>query len=97
MLPYNGRPGERHRGGTSTLYVIAGFGFYNVHSAVGPFNNPGNGSLTYEMQTRAFTGWNVGGGLRIPVGAASVYVEARVHMMNAAGPRVVPLTIGFVF
>lgn len=96
LLPYNGRPGERHRGSTSTLYVIGGFGFYNMHAPVAGGGTPG-GFFAYENTTQAYTGWNLGGGLRFPVGTASLYVEARVHSLNPSGTRFVPITVGFVF
>ena len=98
LLPYNGRPGERHRGGRSSLYVIGGFGFYNVHAPIDGGFTPG-GSFGYENRTRAYTGWNVGGGLRIPAGGASLYIEARLHIMTQAQvpTRFVPITVGVIF
>ncbi len=96
LLPYNGRPGERHRGGRSSLYVIGGFGFYNVHAPIDGGFTPGGG-FGYVNRTRAYTGWNVGGGLRIPAGAVSIYVEARLHMIASTGMRFVPITVGLIF
>ncbi|HEU4990250.1 MAG: hypothetical protein KGL93_04995 [Gemmatimonadota bacterium] len=96
MLPYNERPGERRRGGRSTLYVIGGYGIYDVRAATQPVFTPA-GVVGYANRTRAYGGFNVGGGLRVPAGTASIYVEARLHTLSQDGIRFVPITLGVIF
>ncbi len=96
LLPYNGRPGELRRGGTSSLYVIGGFGFYNIHAPLNNVITPG-GSSGYENRTQAYTGWNLGGGIRIPAGGVSFYLEARMHVMSQTATRFVPIAVGIIF
>lgn len=100
LLPYNGRPGALHRGGTSTLYVIGGVGLYRLHqpSDTVYVNNPGGPTFGgLQFRNRSVLGWNVGGGLRIPVGRIAVYAEARLHMVDANAAQLVPVSIGIVF
>ncbi|MGH7669225.1 MAG: hypothetical protein ACRENQ_06985 [Gemmatimonadaceae bacterium] len=101
LLPYNGRRGELRRGGTSTLYVTGGLGVYDVHQASDTVyvNNPGGGASApaFRFRSRSVVGWNLGGGLRIPAGNVSLYVEARVHVINPAAAQFVPVSVGIVF
>lgn len=76
--------------------MIGGFGFYNVHAPIDDGFTPG-GSFGYEIRNHAYTGLNLGGGLRIPVGGVAVYVEARMHVMSATATRFVPVSVGILF
>ncbi len=80
---------------TSTVYVIGGFGLYSVHAPGSGIATPG-GFTGYSLSTQSYTGWNLGGGIRFPVGGVSAYVEARVHALET-GARFVPITVGLIF
>lgn len=86
----------RRRRAPATLYAIGGYGFYTVHLPTESGPTPG-GVVGFDLRDRALTGWNVGGGIRFPVGNVSAYVEARVHTMTQTGTRIVPVSFGLIF
>jgi hypothetical protein len=92
LLP---RDARRHREPT-TVYVMGGLGIYSVHAPLDSVMTPG-GTTGFSLRDRADAGWNVGGGIRFPLGSIAVYVEARVHTMTATGTRMVPLSVGLIF
>lgn len=86
---------ERRRGRpASTLFVIGGLGLYQVHAIAGTIITPAGPG--YASATQSYAGWNLGGGIRFPVGGISAYVEARVHALET-GTRFVPVTVGLIF
>ncbi|HEU4990249.1 MAG TPA: hypothetical protein VFT41_10740 [Gemmatimonadaceae bacterium] len=95
-LPFREHRGPGHRGGTAAAYVVGGFGFFSMHAPVVGGATPA-GVYAYENRTRAYTGWNAGGGIRAPLELAFLYVEARVHSLNPTGTQIVPITVGLVF
>jgi hypothetical protein len=87
--------GTRRRHAASTVYAIGGFGLYGVHAPGVRIQTPA-GYSGYSLATRSYTGWNLGGGIRFPMGGSSIYVEARVHALET-GARFVPITVGLIF
>lgn len=74
-------------------YVIAGLGAYNRNFSTSTF---GYGS------GKTVVGFNVGGGLRFPLGGISTYLEARYHQMlgndiDGTNYQFIPITFGIVF
>jgi opacity protein-like surface antigen len=78
-------------GGSVTPYVLGGLGFYNVKvTATAPFS-----ADTSESKI-AFGG---GGGLRFPMGSASLFVEARYISIKAFDVTLpyIPIIVGVSF
>ncbi|MDB4899163.1 MAG: hypothetical protein JWN53_971, partial [Gemmatimonadetes bacterium] len=72
-------------------YLIGGVGAYNVKADFG--NNGTNGN---NSQTEA--GFNVGGGIRFPLGLLSTFLEARYHKtLGDSNTQYVPITFGINF
>lgn len=75
---------------TSTLvvpYAIGGVGIYSSHR-----------SLFLGSGYNTKPGVNVGGGLRLELGDATAFVEARYHQTTGSDPvRLVPITVGLLF
>ncbi len=74
-------------------YIIGGLGYYNTRVKVTSLG------VTNEVSTDGL-GVNVGGGLRIPLGALSPFVEARYHQMlgdRNKNIKFVPITFGIQF
>ena len=67
------------------LYTIGGFGYYNTRES----------ALFHGTQSDL--GWNIGGGLRLPLGRASLYLEGRLDGIPIADMYFVPLTLGVAF
>ena len=74
-----------------TAYLIGGLGMYNWKCA-------GTcGLLGSESETDF--GFNVGGGVNIPLTGLGVFIEARLHMIQSEGEsiKLVPITVGIKF
>lgn len=72
-------------------YLIGGLGMYNSKCA-------GTcGLLAGESDTDF--GFNIGGGLNIPLTGLGVFVEARLHMIQSEGEtmKLLPITVGIKF
>lgn len=74
-----------------TAYVIGGLGMYNAKCA-GTCGVFGSASETD-------VGFNLGGGLNIPLTGLGVFVEARLHIVNSEGgsTKFLPITVGIKF
>jgi Outer membrane protein beta-barrel domain len=72
-----------------TAYVIGGLGFYNMGCS-------GCG-VGFESENKV--GFNVGGGLNIPLTGLGVFVEARLHIINTDGgsTKILPVSVGIKF
>jgi hypothetical protein len=69
-------------------YVIGGVGIYSSDRS----------SLLVGTGYRTQAGVNIGGGLRLGLGTATVFVETRYHRAIGTEPiRLVPITIGMLF
>ncbi len=69
-------------------YLIGGVGAYNVKADLGGLGN--------NSQTEA--GFNVGGGIRFPLGLLSTFLEARYHKtLGNSNTQYVPITFGINF
>ncbi len=93
FLPRGRGPHRAHA--TSTVFAIGGFGLYSMRAPDTQVFTPG-GFTGYSLSSRSYSGWNLGGGIRFPVGTISAYVEARVHALET-GARFVPITVGLIF
>ena len=72
------------------VYLIGGLGMYNSKCA-------GTCGLLTESNTDF--GFNIGGGLNIPLTGLGVFVEARLHMIQTEGEttKLLPITVGIKF
>lgn len=68
-----------------TPYMIGGVGLYSTRE-----DRFGNDSQTN-------VGWNLGGGLRIPLTGFSAYFEARYHRVADVNASFVPIVVGLRF
>jgi hypothetical protein len=80
--------------GLGLPYVIAGLGYYRMKSEL-----KGATPLT---DTQSSLGYNVGAGVRIPLGMMTTFVEARYHKMagdkaKGADASFIPITFGIQF
>jgi len=71
-------------GGPLTPYAIGGIGFYSTRVANGASSDTN-------------LGWNLGGGLRIPLSGFSTYVEARYHSVSSVSVAFLPIVFGISF
>lgn len=73
-----------------TAYIIGGLGMYNGKCA-------GTCGLTNPSNTDV--GFNVGGGVNIPLTGLGVFVEARLHIINTEteSTKILPITVGIKF
>lgn len=81
-------------GMTASPYLLGGVGAYGFGSSA----NTGNGtSVTYSDKTRL--GFQLGGGLNIPLGTLNTFVEAKYVQVNLDGgsAKYVPITFGIMF
>ena len=73
-----------------TAYFIGGLGMYNgkCSGTCGPTNE---GSTD--------VGFNIGGGVNIPLTGLGVYIEARLHVINTEteSTKLLPITVGIKF
>lgn len=74
-----------------TAYLIGGLGMYNGKCA-------GTCGLFGTASETDF-GFNVGGGVNIPLTGLGVFVEARLHVISTEGEsmKFVPITVGIKF
>jgi len=76
-------------GATVSPYAIGGAGWYNA--AVG--NNFFVGS-----DSESKFGWNVGGGIALPLSGFDAFIEARYNQMQTDTPlKFIPITFGIMF
>ena len=68
-------------------YAIGGIGFYSTREPVSGFDT--------ESETNV--GWNLGGGVRIPLSGFSAYFEGRYHSVSNAGVAFAPIVFGVRF
>jgi hypothetical protein len=78
--------------GMGLPYVIAGLGYYDGKTTLNGTalgSGSGNGGSM---------GYNVGGGVRLPLGVMTTFVEARYHKMTgSAKASYIPITFGVQF
>jgi hypothetical protein len=68
-------------------YAIGGVGIYSSHRSL---------FLSTGYSTKP--GANIGGGVRLQLGEATAFVEARYHRTGGTDPiRLVPITVGLLF
>jgi hypothetical protein len=74
-----------------TAYFIGGLGMYNGKCA-------GTCGLLGSESNTDF-GFNIGGGLNIPLTGLGVFVEARLHIINTEteSTKLLPITVGIKF
>lgn len=76
--------------GLGLPYLIGGVGYYNEHSK-------SNGTVSVSS-TESAVGFNVGAGLRFPLGVMSTFVEARYHKVGGdVDTAYIPITFGIQF
>jgi hypothetical protein len=74
---------------TLSPYAIAGAGWYLAE--VGP-------GLGFGFGSHNHFGWNVGGGISMPLRGFDAFIEARYNQVQVAGSlRFVPITFGVMF
>ena len=73
-----------------TAYFIGGLGMYNAKCA---------GSCGLLTGSNTDVGFNIWGGLNIPLTGLGVFVEARLHIVNSEGgsTKFLPVTVGIKF
>jgi hypothetical protein len=71
-------------GATVSPYAIGGAGWYN---------SGGSGSSTNDF------GWNIGGGISMPLSGFDTFIEARYNQVQTSGvsTKFVPITFGVMF
>jgi hypothetical protein len=69
-----------------SLYAIGGVGLYSVKEESFPGDNSETG-----------VGWNLGGGIRVPLTGFTAYVEARYHSISSANASFTPIVFGLRF
>jgi hypothetical protein len=75
---------------TVSPYAIAGGGWYGA--TLGP-------RLGFDPSNRNHLGWNVGGGITMPLSGFDTFIEARYNQVQGDGGslKFVPLTFGVLF
>jgi hypothetical protein len=70
-------------------YAIGGVGYYNTRAKFGAL----------AERTTNSAGFNIGGGLRFPLGTLSPFVEVRYHQLTGDndGIKFIPITFGIQF
>jgi hypothetical protein len=73
-----------------TAYFIGGLGMYNGKCA---------GTCGPLTESNTDFGFNVGGGVNIPLTGLGVYIEARLHIINTEteSTKLLPITVGIKF
>lgn len=77
-----------------SLYGIGGFGYYHTAETIDVFGSGGSGTVD---ATDNNVGYNIGGGVRFPIGTFSAYFEARYHAVTNTDVHIVPITFGLLF
>jgi opacity protein-like surface antigen len=80
--------------GLGLPYVIGGLGYYRMKGEL-------KGPIT-DSQTESAMGYNIGAGVRFPLGVMSTFLEARYHKMTGdkakgADASYIPITFGIQF
>ncbi|MGI9089940.1 MAG: outer membrane protein, partial [Gemmatimonadaceae bacterium] len=77
-------------------YLIGGIGLYNVRASA-TIRDQGN-STSDSMSENKF-GFNLGGGVSIPLSGFNTFIEARYHRVNMQDGSFayVPITVGVMF
>jgi opacity protein-like surface antigen len=72
-----------------TPYLIGGAGLYNA-----AVNLPGFGSGSSNK-----FGWNIGGGIKLPLSGFDTFLEARYNQVqgNGGSLKFIPITFGVMF
>jgi opacity protein-like surface antigen len=67
-------------------YAIGGIGFYNLSASSG-------GSSENDF------GWNIGGGIKMPLSGFDTFIEARYNQVQTSGisTKFIPITFGIMF
>jgi opacity protein-like surface antigen len=70
-------------------YLIGGAGLYHTSADVGGLSSTGSNDF----------GWNIGGGIRLPLSGFSTFIEARYNSVNGDNGTLtyVPVTFGITF
>ena len=80
-------------------YLIGGLGLYRVNISASA--DAGDGTLTATSDAENKFGFNVGAGIRMPLGALDTYIEARYHQVQSVSFtdnfRFIPITFGIRF
>jgi hypothetical protein len=77
--------------GMGLPYVIAGLGYYDGKTTL-------DGTALTGSSSGGSMGYNVGGGVRLPLGVMTTFVEARYHKMTgSAKASFIPITFGIQF
>ena len=76
----------RMPGATFSPYAIGGAGWYNAGAS-------GGGSSSNDF------GWNIGGGISMPLSGFDTFIEARYNQVQTSGAstKFVPITFGVMF
>lgn len=76
-----------------TAYFIGGLGMYNLRCAGTCPTVPGVDNSDTKV------GFNVGGGVNIPLTGLGVFIEARLHIINTdtQSTKLLPITVGIKF
>lgn len=97
---YNTSTDKSHAGGvtgnvTFDLFHSPGVNVFSVYGIGGVGYYSTRNRLQYDSQGNV--GYNIGGGVRIPIGLFSAYVEARYHTVSNVDVSFVPIVFGLVF
>jgi opacity protein-like surface antigen len=70
-------------------YLIGGAGLYHTSTDIGGASSSGSNDF----------GWNIGGGVRLPLSGFSTFIEARYNSVNADNGTLtyIPVTFGIMF
>lgn len=70
-------------------YLIGGAGLYNTKADLGIFGSESENNF----------GWNVGGGINMPLSGFSTFIEARYNQVQTDGEaaKFIPITFGILF
>jgi opacity protein-like surface antigen len=76
-------------GATISPYLIGGAGLYNAKLEVAPFGSDSENKF----------GWNVGGGINLPLSGFSTFIEARYNQVQTddVAVKFIPITFGILF
>lgn len=76
-------------GATVSPYLIGGAGLYNAKVELAPFGSDSENKF----------GWNVGGGITMPLSGFTTFIEARFNQVQLEDQplRFIPITFGVLF
>ena len=77
-------------GATVSPYAIGGAGWY--HASLGP-------ALGFVSGSDNHFGWNIGGGISMPLSGFDTFIEARYNQIQGDGgtAKFIPITFGIMF